>query len=311
MTSNAKPKIGLALGAGGARGWAHIGVIKALKERGIVPDVISGCSMGSIIGTAYICDQLNGLERWAQKLNKWDMLKYFDANPLQSGFIDDARLQHFFEKNITSPATLLENQPIPMAVVATRLDNGHEVWLQEGPVLDAIWASISIPGIFAPVKYKNTWLVDGSLVNPVPVSLCRALGADIVISVNLNHCLFSQQSIKTLYTETVKSRNDTDEPDQGLFDKMAGSIKNYTSLFSNGDTKDAQPPKLIDTLTQSIDIMQDRIARSRMAGDPPDIDLSPRLAHIGILEFYRAKEAIEIGGLCVEEKAAELELTLS
>ncbi len=310
MINNAKPKIGLALGSGGARGWAHIGVIKALKERGVVPDVISGCSMGSIVGAAYVCGQLNGLERWAQKLSKWDMFKYFDANPLQSGFIDDARLQQFFEQHVTSPVTLLENQLIPMGIVATRLDNGHEVWFQDGSVLNAIWASISIPGIFAPAKHKNTWLVDGSLVNPVPISLCRALGADVVISVNLNHNLFSQQSIKVAYTDRVKLQNNADEPDQGLLDKVAGTIKNYTSLFSNGDSKEPQSPKLIDTLTQAIDIMQDRITRSRMAGDPPEIDLTPRLAHIGILEFYRGKETIEIGAKCVEEKIAEIELAL-
>ncbi|MCG8380818.1 MAG: patatin-like phospholipase family protein [Gammaproteobacteria bacterium] len=308
-----KPRIGLALGGGGARGWAHIGVIQALQEQGITPAVVSGCSMGAVIGAAYVSGRFDTLTKWACELHKWDVIRFFDVNPLQPGFIDERRLQIVFNQYIAPDDALIEDQEITFGMVTTRLDNGQEIWLQHGNILDSLWASIAIPGIFPPRKINDNWYMDGGMVNPVPVSLCRALGADIVIAVNLNHHVFSQQNMaKIQQVARQKEENEArSSEDPNLLDALSQKLKNYTSFFtSNEETSLFEPPKLFDTLAKSIDIMQDRITRSRMAGDPPEINLTPRLAHIGILEFFSAKDAIDIGRQCVESAAAEIKLVL-
>lgn len=295
-------KIGLALGSGAARGWAHIGVIRALEEHGIDVHVVSGCSIGSIVGAAYSASNLDSLEEWITSLGRLDLAKYAS---LGSGFINTNRLNDDFVNHIFPEGTQIESLDKPFGAVATDLITGREVWFTEGDALMAIWASIAMPGVFPSVRYKDSWLVDGGLVNPVPVSICRSLGADVVIAVELNSDVVGKRSYRKAqkasgerrkedWPDTSQLSDRSDKPDD-MLGTLKGTIKEYsTSLFSTKE-EEAKPPSFFDTLASSVNIMQDRIAKSRMAGDPPDVLISPRLAHINLMEFHRAEEAIQIG----------------
>jgi NTE family protein len=288
-------KVGLALGSGSARGWAHIGVIKSLCNMGIHPDIISGCSIGALVGGAYAAGHLDDLETWVRTLRRKDVIGFFDLNLSSGGLIGGERLMNFFRVRVGD--AIIELLPIFFAAVATDLNTGREIWLKSGSLLDAVRASISLPGIFAPVRIDDRWLVDGGLINPVPVSVCRAMGADLVIAVNLNGGLIG----KHFSTGTPKNRGTPkvigiDQEPGTLATRLKSSIKNSVdSMLSQVWRNDDNTPGLFDVVASSINIMQDRITRSRMAGDPPDIVITPRLEHLGLLEFYRAAEAIEEG----------------
>ena len=284
--------IGLALGSGSARGWSHIGVISALVEQGIVPDIVCGTSVGSLVGAAYVSGTLEKLEEWVRSLTKFETARFFEINPSLNGFVNTERLRHFLHEYVANDNALIEDLAKQYAAVATELETGREVWLTRGPVLEAVWSSISLPGLFPAIKNNNKWLVDGGLVNPVPVSVCRAMGAEIVIAVNLNGDIVGKhfQKSKILIKQ---------ERNQGVVGKITGFVAEYTAaVFSPAKVED-QPPNLFEAIAGSVNITQDRITRSRMAGDPPDILLAPRLSHIGLLEFYRANEAISEGKECV------------
>lgn len=282
-------KIGLALGSGSARGWSHIGVINALTQLGVRIDCIAGCSIGSLVGAIYACGTLDVFEQWVLKLNKREMTKFIDLNFTGGGMITGGKLMSFFKefglnKNI-------EELNIPFCSVATDLNSGREIWLNKGSLVPAIRSSISLPGLFTPLEYENSWLVDGGLVNPVPISLCRAMGAEIVIAVNLNHELLRMVP-GSIIQPGIFSRI-TNQFDQ-LLKKIVGR---------------SEGPGYYDVLTKSIKIMQDRITRARAAGDPADITLTPQLTNISLYDFHRAKEAIEEGELCVlREKTNILQL---
>jgi NTE family protein len=298
-------KIGLALGSGAARGWAHIGVIRALEEHGIEISVVSGCSIGSIVGAAYAASNLDLLEEWIGSLGRLDLAKYA-ALGAGAGFINTSRLNDDFALNICPEGTLIESFDKPFGAVATDLNTGREVWFTEGEALNAIWASIAMPGIFPSVSHNDRWLVDGGLVNPVPISMCRSLGADVVIAVELNSDVVGKRKRKKTESDTAEQvgkeikaaeLNEDVSKSEEIFDTLKGTIKEYSSSLFPDRQKSDEPkhPSFFDTVAGSVNIMQDRIARSRMAGDPPDILLSPRLAHIGLMEFHRAEEGIKIG----------------
>lgn len=269
----------MALGSGSARGWAHIGVIKTLKKLGVTIDCVAGCSIGALVGAIYACGTLDLFEQWVLQLNKREMAKLIDLNFSGGGVISGSKLMTFFkdfglQKNI-------EDLPLPFSSVATDLSSGREIWLNKGSLEMAIRTSMSLPGLFTPKRYKDCWLVDGGLVNPVPITLCRAMGADMVIAVNLNHDLLRM------------APNPTEQPSffsvlSGQFDKL---IKRIMGI-SDG-------PGYYDVLTRSIKIMQDRITRSRAAGDPADLTLVPQLGSIMLYDFHKAKEAIQEGESCV------------
>jgi NTE family protein len=284
--------IGLALGSGSSRGWAHIGVINALTEQGVVPDIVCGTSIGSLVGAAYVSDTLDRLEQWVCSLDRLETARFFDINSSLNGFVDTERLHRFLNQYVASDEALIEGLGKQYAAVATELETGREVWLTKGPVLQAVWASISLPGLFPAIRHGNRWLVDGGLVNPVPVSVCRALGADIVIAVNLNGDIVGRHFQKP----EVAAKKD-EKP--GVVGRISDLVTEYTSALFPAAKNVAQPPGLFEAIAGSVNITQDRITRSRMAGDPPDILLAPKLAHIGLLEFYRASEAIREGRECV------------
>ena len=301
-----KLKIGLALGSGSARGWAHIGIIRALEDAGIYADIVCGCSIGAIVAASYANDHLKHLEEGIAKLNNWGMLQFFELSLSSRGFIDSKRLNSFFEEYVCSTTQDIQSLKKSFATVATELKTGREIWFNEGLVTDAMWASFALPGLFAPFKHKGKWLVDGGLVNPVPVSLCRALGADIVIAVNLNGDLVGHRSqLQNHAPGNIESSNNVKEVQ--LIDTITSLIKKTSlSLFSSDYENSNSTPSLVETMTASINITQDFITRSRMAGDPPDIMLNPRLSHIGLLEFDRGIEAIEEGRKCVDRMLPEI-----
>lgn len=296
-TSSRRLRVGLALGGGAARGWAHVGVIRGLAEAGIRPDVVAGTSVGAIVGAMYCSGHLDGFEQWVRRLGRREMLGYLDLAMASGGFFEGKRLEARFRSALG--ALDFEQLETPLGIVATDLYSGHERWLRSGDVGSAIRASISLPGLFTPVRHNGEWLVDGGLVNPVPVSLCHAMGADLVIAVNLNGGLVGRHL----------RRNDSPpaEPEEeglappasidGWIERLSSSLRDRAGLlpaqFRRGSAEAA--PGLFDVIATAINVMQDRITRSRMAGDPPELLISPRLAHIALLEFYRAEEAIDEG----------------
>src|SRR3981081_4862306 len=178
-----KPRIGLALGAGSARGWAHIGAIRALEEHGVKPDVICGTSIGALVGAVYASGQLDQLESWVTGLAWTKVVRLMDIT-WKGGLIRGQRLFNLFRATFQDRD--ISELPIPFGAIATELSSGREIWLREGKLLDVGRASIATPGLFTPVIRNGAILVDGGLVNPVPVSMCRALGADLVIAVDLS-----------------------------------------------------------------------------------------------------------------------------
>ena len=302
-----KKSIGLALGAGSARGLAHIGVLQGLRELGIEPQIVCGCSMGALVGASYSVGHLDALEEWVKQLSTRDILRYMGIRLLAQGGVAEAnQLIQYFSEKFGNPD--IETLPIAFSAVATDFYAGREIWLETGPIWDAVRASIAIPGLLTPVAWRDRWLVDGALVNPVPVSVCRALGADLVIAVNPNSLMRrSVAQVPPVETE------DNDEDDAELAETGGTGSKNLLGRLGNalrGATdpirqrwSDRPGPGTIEVMQGAINIMQDRITRARLAGEPPDVMLLPHVSHIGLLEYHRAADAIEAGRACVRHNA--------
>lgn len=283
-----RPTIGLALGGGAARGFAHIGVIRTLEAHGIVPDVIVGTSIGAVVGGCYAAKEMDNLDIWARTLTVRGVLSYLDISLSGSGLIGGGHLAAQLETGLKE--SRVEDLPIRFAAIATEFNTGHEIWLTRGRLSDALRASYSLPGIFPPVLIGGRWLVDGALVNPVPVSAARALGARLVIAVNLNSDLFGRG---TIIANHGPDENDTaPEP---------AKVNGFRRMFSGERSLRRQffgrrgRPGLPTVMVEAFNVMQDRITRARLAGDPPDVLISPRLGGIGWFDFHRAAEAVEIG----------------
>jgi NTE family protein len=294
------PMIGLVLGSGAARGFAHIGVIRALQAHGIVPDIIVGTSMGALVGGCYATDQLDTLEAWARSLTMRRVIGYLDVSIGGSGIINGARLASQLEKSI-GPKTI-EDLPIRFAAIATEVGTGHEVWLTRGSLALAIRASYALPGIFPPVHLGGRWLVDGALVNPVPVSAARALGARVVIAVNIDADRFGRgATIASHGSEPgdVEAIAPPAEPRNG-FARLRGMFGAERALKRQIVAGTARPG-FSTVMIESFNIMQDRLTRMRLAGDPPDIHITPRIGHVGWLDFHHAAETIAVGQAATEK----------
>jgi NTE family protein len=289
-------KIGIALGSGSARGWSHIGVIRSLLEAGIRIDIVCGASIGALVAGFFAADFLDPLDRWARRLNWSNIVGFMDVMIPRSGLIEGERITGFFRQNMADP--VIERLSLPFAAVATDLKTGREIWLRDGSLMDAIRASISFPGIFTPCQRDGQWLVDGGLVNPVPVSLCRSMGADIVIAVNLNSDIMGKKRLSRMADPPAADRNGENPRTMGKWaafinqTAQRGNLTLFRQLFQE---QPERGPSIFDVMTASVKIMQDRITRERLAADPPDILVKPRLAHIGLMEFNRAEESIEEG----------------
>jgi len=292
------PKIGLALGSGASRGWAHIGVIKALLREGIAPDVICGTSVGAMVGASHAAGKMPQLEDWVLTSTRGDVLRFFDVKPSRSGFVDIKRMGWFLHNYVADEELCIEDLPIKFAAISTNLENGREVWITEGVLAESVRASMAMPGLFPPVIINQRWLVDGGLVNPVPVSVCHALGADVVIAVNLNSGIVGKRN--------HVNHDVAPAEDKTILANLKQQAMQYSgAIFPSREGID-EPPGLFYAIANAINIFQDRITRSRLAGDPADILLAPQVAHIGMLEFHRAAEAIEAGELCVQKSLAEI-----
>ena len=298
---SATPTVGLALGSGASRGWAHIGILAALSEHGINPTVICGTSIGALVGASYVAGNLDKLEAWTRSLTMLETAKFFEINASLRGFVHTERLHEFINGHVASDTLSIESLEKRFAAVATDLETGREVWFTEGPVVEAVWASMSLPGLFPAIRNDQRWLVDGGLVNPVPVSVCRALGAEVVIAVNLNGDIVG----KHLTKHKAPPKNSS-----GIGAKITDMVREYASAFAPSEKERDQYPGLFDAIASSVNIIQDRITRSRMAGDPPDILLSPKLSKIGLLEFYRASETIDEGRRCAEKVLPDIKRLL-
>lgn len=287
-------RIGLALGSGVARGWAHIGVLRALGRCGIKPDIVCGTSIGALIGGVYLGGRLDALEAWARQLTKLRLSRLFDFQLGYGGLIAGRRIMEIFDPQLRGQ--LIEALPARFACVTTEYGTGHEVWLQAGNLLEAVRASYALPGLFPPVSIDGRWLLDGALVNPVPVSVCRALGARIVIAVNLNADAFGQST-----AEVENDSRPVPPPAAGAMNGVPG-----VALVRQRVSRETGAPSLFSVMSSSLNIVQDRLTRSRLAGDPPDVTIAPRLGDIGLMQFDRAEESIAAGEQAVEHAAAAL-----
>lgn len=260
-----RPRIGIALGAGSARGWAHIGVLQALKKSGIVPEVVCGTSIGALVGAVYADDRLDELEQWVSSLTWRRVVGFFDV-AFSSGLLKGGKLFTFLRAGLLDKQ--IEQLKRPFAAVATDLANGREVWFRSGSVADAVRASIATPGLFTPWQDKDRLLVDGALVNPVPVSLARAMEAEFVIAVDLNSHLAGRHA---------RARG-----------------------------KAVKAPTMMEVMSGSINIMSARINRSRLAGEPAEAVIQPRLAEMGLMEYHRGAEAIAEGRAAGEQAVPQI-----
>lgn len=285
-----RPKLGLALGGGAARGWAHIGAIKRIIAAGYHPDVIAGTSIGATVGGCTAAGKLAELEEFARSLTKRRVLSLLDVHIGGSGLIGGDRLRRLLHDHLDG--TRVEDLPLRFAAIATEYGSGHEIWLTRGNLIEAMRASYALPGVFEPVRLGGRWLLDGALVNPIPVTTARALGADIVVCVNLNGDIKSRST--TLQSHLMDEA--VVEAASGLpATRTGGRLNPFRGLIGGGDG-----PGLAAIMVDAFNVTQDRISRSRLAGDPPDAMITPRIGAIGLFEFHRAEEAIRLG-----EEAAE------
>jgi len=295
-----RPTIGLALGSGSARGLAHIGVIRAIEEAGINVDVVAGTSIGALIGAVYASGHLDTLEQDFRRIDWRRIGTLLDPVFPKSGLIDGRKIAGFVRAHV--PLNAIEQLPVPFCAVATDLTNGEEVMIRHGDLIDAVRASISVPGIFSPVRHDGRILVDGGLADPVPVSAARALGADIVIAVDLNHDLVAGK--------TRRRRPRTGGMKKSALARLGG--KNYAwaaERINEGLRTSHNPavnrirvwlekerlPGMVEVLLGSLHIMQVQITESRLLIERPEILLRPPLSSVRFLEFDRAEEMITIG----------------
>ena len=293
-----KPLIGIALGSGVGRGWAHIGILRRLEAAGLTPDIVCGTSIGALIGAAYLGGHMDELESWANGLTKGRLTRLFDFQLGAGGVIAGRRITQILHPDLHRLS--IEELDRPFAAVTTDLSTGQEVWIRSGSLVEAVRASYAIPGLFPPVRREGRWLIDGALVNPVPVSVCHALGAHVTIAVNLNGDPFDESPLEDAALDEVEYENgDTAER------------KNFAKSFVRHFFHRRQnEPSVFTVIARALTLGQDRIARSRLAGDPPDVTISPKLGHIGLFEFYRAAESIAAGKAAAERVMPEIRAAL-
>ncbi|MFN0264025.1 patatin-like phospholipase family protein [Tepidamorphus sp. 3E244] len=287
--------IGIALGGGAALGWAHIGVLRVLIENGYDPDIIAGTSIGAVVGGCHAAGRLDDVEDFALSLTRRRVFGMLDFSLSGSGLISGDRLSTLLEKGLIDHD--IETLPKRFVAVATEMRTGHEIWLQKGNLVEALRASYALPGVFKPRKVMGRWLFDGAMVNPVPVSVCRGLGARLVISVNLQSDQFGKGGVVPLVEEPDA---DEDEAIPGRIETAARLVRKQLVGAPDG------PPGMSAVMMDALTVMQDRISRARLAGDPPDINIGPRVRKIGLFEFHRAKEAIDAGREAAERALEDI-----
>ncbi|TKB06370.1 patatin-like phospholipase family protein [Desulforhopalus sp. IMCC35007] len=316
-----RKKLGLALGCGASKGWAHIGIIEALENAGIPIDIIAGCSVGAYVGAIYAGGGLRSLKEFVLRMDGKRIFSYFDMAFSRSGILNGTkRVTELFSMHTN--IKYFEDLSIPLAMVATDLERGEKVVLKSGNIISALRATMSYPALFAPVKMNGCWLVDGGLVDPVPVGVARAMGAEIVIAVDLNTRIVSRR--KNIPTGKNDSKNQFVSPEAleaeknerntitkrifGYYEAIENNIKN---IHSSTRQNDAATPDIIETITTSIEIMEERISRINLAVDRPDILIQPRLGELRMMNFDRVSHAIEEGYIGGQEKILDIQSLLA
>jgi len=294
-------RIGVVLGAGAARGWAHIGALQELNALGVKPDVIVGSSIGSLVGGCYAAGKLDMLEAFARSLTRRRVFGLIDFSFAGGGMIGGERLRVRLETELGD--IRIEDLDIRFAGVATEIGTGHEIWLRRGLLSEAIRASYALPGVFEPVRVDGRWLFDGAVVNPVPVSVARALGAEKVIALNISSERLGRGT-------AIQDPFGGGEPPAALTQR-GNDASSVIARWWRGSPRlpadpDAAPPGMMTVMVNAFDILQDRITRSRLAGDPPDALLQIKTGKVGMFEFHRAAELIDIGRDAVRRAAGEL-----
>ena len=309
------PRLGLALGSGSARGWAHIGVLQVLDEEGIRPDIVCGSSIGALVGAAYAAGELQRFTEWVQGLGMRDVFGFMDFN-ITGGMLKGEKLIAFWRRNFADFD--IDRSPMPFGAVATDLHSGAEVWLRHGSIADAVRASFALPGLFTPVmRDDGRLLVDGGLVNPVPASLARAMGADIVIAVDLNSDILHRHMRPLAVVREAPAPEALEADPPAAPEPRPEPARNADWVrrlkFWTPDAGAAAPvarpvpvPSVLDVVMTSVNIMQMRITRSRMAGDPPEVVVAPALANLGLLDFHRSGEAIAEGRRAAQASLPQL-----
>lgn len=296
--------IGLALGGGMARGFCHIGVLNALQRHGIRPTIITGTSIGAVVGGCYLAGRLRDLEDWALNLNRLKIFSYLDFRVRSAGLIGGSRLkallEHYFkDMNI-------EDLPHPLIAIAADLRTGHEVWLRKGPLIEAMRASFALPGVFPPVNHNGRFLIDGALVNPLPIAPCQAMGSRMTIAVDLHADLIGKAAKPGKAYQTVTGFDMFNEKDVPIEEQEKFNSSLTRRLFRREESS----PSLFGVMVSALGIMMDRLTRSRTAGDPPDIHIKPQIGHIGLLEFEKAEELIAEGDAAAERMMPEIKAAI-
>lgn len=310
-----RPKIGLALGSGSARGLAHVGVIRAIADAGIQIDCIAGTSMGALIGAVHAAGKLDELETFFLDFDWKKTASFFDVVLPRSGLLDGAKVSELVRSHIH--ADDIEALPIAFAAVASDLVSGEEVVLRTGDIIEAVRASISVPGIFTPVRRNGQILVDGGLINPVPASAARAMGAGFVIAVDLNHQIVNGKNLKPLLPTAASATSDPQlrpgwkdvyaQTMQSLKQKLLASDAPGRTQLLRWLAREEPLPSIFEVLLASINIMETSITQTRLHIDQPDLIIQPPLGHIRFLEFGRAEEIIEIGYEHTRQQLAALD----
>ncbi len=302
---NGQPGLAIALGGGLARGFSHIGVLKALNRNNIYPSLIAGTSIGSVVGACYLADKLDVFEEWALSLNRFKIFSYLDFRVRSAGLVGGKKLEAMLKTHFDDMK--IEDLPHPMVCIATDLTTGHEVWLRKGRLTEAMMASFALPGVFPPVNIDERNLVDGALVNPCPISPCQALGARMTIAIDLNTDLIGKaskpgQNYQTITGFDVFNNEDVPPEEQKSFKSSSITRRLFRREENN--------PSLFGVMVSGLGILQDRLTRSRLAGEPPDIHIKPPIGHLGLLEFEKAQELIKLGEIATERIIPEIKAAM-
>lgn len=305
--------VGLVLGSGSSRGWAHIGVIEALEAAKIPIDYVVGCSVGSYVGAIYASGSLKSLKDFVLKMNGKKVFSYFDVVFPRSGVLNGTRrLKELYSMH--TDASNFSDLRIPLMMVATDLANGKKVVLKSGSILEALRATMSVPGLFAPVKIKNRWLVDGGLVDPVPVGVARALEADVVIAVDLNGGIISRRRKSRPLRRGPRKTGGTPSYKSELFQKLLDHYESaefsFKDKISEKLRRESSTPDIIETVMSSINIMQERVTRINLAVEPPDVLIQPHLGQLKMMDFDQVEHTIEEGHAAVLDKIEEIKALL-
>jgi NTE family protein len=309
-----RKKVGLVLGSGSSRGWAHIGAIEALEQANIPIDFIVGCSVGSYVGALYASGSIASLKEFVLRMNGKKVFSYFDVVFPRSGLLDGTRkVKELFSMH--TEVEQFDDLRLPVSMVATDLKRGNKVVLNSGDIMEALRATMSIPGLFAPVWVKGRWLVDGALVDPVPVGVAKAMEADVVIAVDLNSGLVSRREILKQQMPNIDKTNGVpgykNELLQKLSDYYESAETSFKTTISELFHKESNTPDIIDTVMTAINIMQERITRINLAVEPPDILIQPRLGELKMMDFDQVEHVIEEGYIGVMERIDDIKALLS